>query len=195
MSKTLFTNKLLIIFFILAVALSSCDGRERAYKSNAEVLSASNLLESFSEETHFIPEAPFEIFTDTILSNGFQVKIKYNAIEDDFISKKAKSKNDSIINTNHKNFEANLIVYKSKRLIIEQTLNKDAFSKTDNTAFFQNAIMQFVWVDYDASNDHYISLNTSFCIPETESCKDFSIKIDSFGIVAIEEINLTSKIL
>ena len=188
-------SRLLIIFQALIAALSSCDGSERANKYNTKVLSTSSVLESFSEETHLIPQAPFEIYTDTIFNNGFQIKIKYNAIEDNFISKKAKSKNDSIINTNYINFEAKLVVYKSEKVIIEQTLNKDAFYKTDNTAFFQNAVMQFVWIDHFVSNDDYINLNTSFCIPETESCKDFSIKIDLFGIVEIEEINLTSQIL
>lgn len=183
------------LFILILIILSSCDGRERAYKSNAEVLSASDLLKSFSEETHFIPKAPFEIFTDTILSNGFQVKIKYKAIEDDLISKKTKSKNGSIIKTNYKNFEAKLIVYKKEKMVIEQTLNKDSFAKIGNSTFLQNAILQFVWIDYEALNDYYINLNTSFCIPETNSCKDFNIKIDSFGIIEIKEINLASQIL
>jgi hypothetical protein len=188
-------KKLLFIFFIALIALSSCDGRERVYKSNVEVLSAAGLLKSFSEETHFIPEVPVTIYTDTILSSGFQIKIEYNTIENDYISKKVRTVNDSLINTNYQNFEAKLIVYKSEKFITKHRLNKNIFSTQDNSAFFQNAIMQFVWIDYDSSNDQYISLNTSFCIPETESCKDFNIKIDSFGIVEIEEINLTSQIL
>ena len=188
-------KKLMFLFFIFMIIFSSCDGRDRAYKSNAEVLRASHLLESFSEETHYIPEVPVAIFTDTTLNNGFQVKIEYNSIENDFISKKGKAKNDSIINTNYKNFEVKLIIYKSEKIIMEQTLNKYVFSTPDNLPFFQNAIMQFIWIDYEASNTHYIRLNTSFCIPETESCKDFSIKINSFGTSAIEEINLTHQIL
>lgn len=182
-------------FLLILTVLSSCDGRERAYKSNTEVLRATGLLESFSKETYLIPKVPFEIYTDTILSNGFQVKISYNSIEDDFVSKKTKSKIDSIINTNYKNFEAKLIVYKKEKIITEKTFNKCSFSKMGNKAFFQNAVMQFVWIDYEASNDHHITLNTSFCIPETESCKDFSIKVDSFGIVEIKEVSLISQIL
>ena len=79
--------KLLILISSLSIALLSCDGRDRTYKSNVEILKSNNLFESFSKQVNFIPNLPVEIFTDTILSNGFQVKINYYSVENSFISK------------------------------------------------------------------------------------------------------------
>ena len=46
-------------------------------KTNTEVLKEHKLLDSFSEQIKYIPEKYTEVITDTILSNGFRVKIKY----------------------------------------------------------------------------------------------------------------------
>lgn len=188
-------KKLMFLIFLPVVVLLSCDGRDRAYKSNAEILSDSNLLESFSKQIKNIPNESVEIYIDTILSNGFQVKLKYNSIEGDFISVVKETKHDSVIYTNHKNFEAKFQVLKQGEIISEYLLNKHIFSKFDKSTFLKNAVMQFVWIDYDSSTKDYINLNTSFRIPETESYKDFSIKIDSFGNMEIKEINLVSQVL
>jgi hypothetical protein len=50
--------------------------------------------------------------------------------------------------------------------------------------------MQFIWVDYNASTKTSVNINTSFCLPETETCKDYAITINKFGTIQIKEINL-----
>jgi len=68
------------IFFILQIicfAIVGCDGKDRVHKSNTEVLKEHKLLDSFSEKVEYIPETHTEINTDTILGNGFRVKIRY----------------------------------------------------------------------------------------------------------------------
>ena len=49
-------NKIALLLFILLVTLISCDGRERAHKSNTEVLIENKLLDSFSESIKYIPD-------------------------------------------------------------------------------------------------------------------------------------------
>lgn len=180
---------------IIAIFSMSCDGRNRTYKSNTEVLRDSNLLKSFSEQLNFVPEKPIEIVTDTILSNGFQVKIKYTSIEDDFISLKKTSDNDSIINTNYKNFEAKIQIFKSGELISKLSLNKSKFSHFETFSFLEYAIMQFVWIDYNNLNANQISFNTSLNNLKNKGYKDYNITIDSKGIIEIKEINLISQAL
>ena len=77
------------MFLASTIILISCDGRDRIYKTNAEVLHESNLFNVFSQQIKFIPEQSIEIETDTILSNGFQVKIKYYSVENNSILKLA----------------------------------------------------------------------------------------------------------
>lgn len=183
-------SKLLFFILILAMTLASCDGSHRKYKTNAEVLKENKLLESFTEEIKFVPEAYTEIKTDTILSSGFEVKITYHSLENDFVLETIKSKNDSITRMHHKNFEAQLLVLKNNTLINKSLISKKLFYEFESATFLANAIMQFLWIDYAASNENRIYLNTSFCIPNTDECKDFTLKINEQGIIQIEEINI-----
>ncbi|MFI1744084.1 hypothetical protein [Thalassobellus sediminis] len=184
-------KKLLLSVLLLSIVFISCDGRDRRYKSNAEVLQESNLLKSFSNQTKFFPNESVEIITDTIFNNGFQVKLKYNALENDFISKTTKSDNDALVHKNYKNFEANILVLKDEKVISNGIINKTLFQNYETPSFWKNAIMQYVWINYETSTDTYINLNTSFHIPETDIFKDFAISIDTFGGIKIMEINLT----
>ena len=181
-------NRLLFFILISALALTSCDGRQRKYKTNAEVLKENKLLKSFTEKIKFVPETYTEIITDTILSNGFEVKITYHSLESDFVLETIKSKNDSRTRIHHKNFEAQLQVFKNNTIINKSLISKKLFYEFESAAFWANAIMQFLWIDYDASYKNMLYLNTSFCIPNTDECKDFTLKINEQGVIQIEEI-------
>ncbi len=192
MSKQFNINKLLFFILISIMTLASCDGRDRKYKTNAEVLKENKLLESFTQEIKFVPDTYTEIKTDTILSSGFQVEINYHSIESDFIVETLKSKNDSITQIHYKNFEAQLLVSKNNTLINKSLIHKKGFYEFENASFWASAIMQFIWIDYTKSNEKMLYLNTSFCIPNTNECKDFALKINEQGILQIEEINIFS---
>lgn len=187
-------NKILFIFLILIISFSSCDGRDRAYKSNAKVSKSNTLFESFSKQVKFFPNKPIEISTDTILSNGFQIKLHYQSLENSFVSKTKTSEKYATINTNYNNFEAKFQVFKDDELLINQTLNKSMFSKYETPKFWKDAIMQFVWVDFENSSKDFITLNTAFHIPETNIYKDFCIQIDKIGTIEIRATNLNKKI-
>ncbi|AUP77211.1 hypothetical protein [Flavivirga eckloniae] len=184
-------KKLAVLMFLSIITLISCDGRDRKYKTNTEVLKENKLLKSFKEAIKFVPETYTEIKSDTILSNGFKIKINYYSVENDFVLETKKSKNDSLIKIHHKNFEAQLLVFKNNTIINQSLINKKLFYNDDIT-FWQNAIMQFVWIDHEASNKNELYLNTSFCIPSTEECKDFVLKINKQGIIKIEEVIILS---
>ncbi|WNH10394.1 hypothetical protein [Thalassobellus suaedae] len=183
-------KKLILSILLLSIIFISCDGRGRRYKSNVEVLHESNLLKSFSTQTKFFPNESVEIITDTIFNNGFHVKLKYNALENDFISKTIQSNNDALIHNNYKNFEAIILVLKDEKIISKGIINKTLFQNHETPSFWKNAIMQYVWINYETSTDTHIILNTSFHIPETDIFKDFSISIDTFGNIEISKINL-----
>ncbi len=188
-------RNLYVLFFVLFIALMSCDGRDRKYKTNADVLKANKLFDSFSEQVKYMPEQPTEVFTDTILSTGFQVKIKYYALENDVISKTSTTPNDHNKTVYFKNFEAQFQVSKNNNLLIRDFINKKMFTKFESHAFWAAAVMQFVWVDYENSTEEFLTLNTSFHIPETKVYKDFSIVVNKFGKIKIRQIDLVENVL
>ncbi|WP_100615716.1 DUF4738 domain-containing protein [Confluentibacter citreus] len=184
-------NKLCVLI-ILVISLIGCDGKYRSHRSNEDVLREANLLESFSEQLKYIPEQPTEIVTDTILSNGFNIKINYYSNENSHVPKTKKSKNGTVTKTYHKNFEAQFQVQKNNRLILDGIVNKELFHENTDNTFWQNAIMQYVWVDYSAMTEHSIQLHTSFNIPDTQIYKDFTLTIFDDGNIEIKEISLTN---
>ena len=68
-------NPLIPCLLLLAISFMNCDGRHRKHRSNTEILAESNPLNAFGNQPHFIPNQPVKIETDTILSNGFRVKL------------------------------------------------------------------------------------------------------------------------
>ncbi|WP_345274617.1 DUF4738 domain-containing protein [Flaviramulus aquimarinus] len=179
----------------MTITLISCDGRDRIHKINAEVLHEGNLLNVFSQQIKFIPEQPIIIATDTILKNGFQIKIKYNSLENHDIVKIVKNKKNTITKVHYKNFEAKIEVLKDGNIINKSSISKALFNKFQNPDFWTKAIMQYVWIDYEASAKSNIYLNTSFHIPNTDTFKDFILKIDKNGMMQINQRNLTKNII
>jgi hypothetical protein len=185
----------LSILILIVIAFVSCDGRDRAYKSNKDVLMEANLLESFTEALKFMPEQPTKIETDTILSNGFSVKINYQSMENDFVIKTIKSKNDTITKWHYKNFEAAFLVSKNEVELTQGTINKNLFKAFENPEFWNEAIMQYVWIDYEASTDHSIQIKTSFHIPNTKTYKDFIVVVFDNGSISTKQVNNLSNFI
>lgn len=188
-------RSLIILFFASFITFLSCDGRDRKYKTNAEVLKEHQLFESFSKEIKYIPEQRTEIHIDTLLSTGFQVKLHYYALDGSYSSKSLKSSNNKNIIIHFKNFEAQVEVSKNRSVITQGIINKKLFKEFESPAFWGAAIMQSVWIDFEYSNQDFVTLNTSFNIPKTKVYKDFSITINKYGEVDIKQINLTENLL
>lgn len=185
----------LCVLIIFVISFISCDGRHRVHMSNEAILREANLLESFSEQLKFIPEQRTEIVTDTLLSNGFNIKINYYSIENSLILKTKKNKNGTVTKTYHKNFEAKLQVHKNNVAILDRVVNKALFRENIHNPFWQDAIMQYVWVDYSSMTEHSIKLHTSFNIPDTNNFKDFTLIIFDDGDIKIKEISpINSKV-
>lgn len=185
-------KKLIFLILIISIVFAHFDGRDRKYSNNRDVLQSSNLLESFSKKVKFTPNEPVEIVTDTILSSGFEIKLKYQSLENNFISNITTAQDLSTKETHYKDFEAELRISIHGELITKSLINKRLFENYANPEFWKQAIMQHVWIDYQNSTDQYVQLNTSFRILETETYKDFSILINSLGSIEIKEINLLS---
>ncbi|KJD32823.1 hypothetical protein PK35_07520 [Tamlana nanhaiensis] len=195
MFKSLKYKLLSLTIILLSILCFNCDGRERALKTNAEVLKENKLFKSFSETTNYQPKQPVTIKTDTILSNCFKVKINYKSVENDPVIIEKLTKNDTLNKIIYKNFEAHIQVSKTNELTHQFLLNKSVFNNLENNDFIQKAIMQYVWIDFEASTDKILYLNTAFHIPETELYKDFVISVYDNGTIQIKEKQLTQNII
>ena len=184
-----------ILFFlsILCLTFFGCDGRYHRHNSNAEVLKTNHLYESFSKQMEFLPEETVEIKTDTILSNGFELHLKYTTLDKEYQKMALKLKPPKELY--YKNFGSELICKRSGKVIFEQRIEKSLFSAFETPEFWDKAIMQFVWIDYEASLNEKVSLNTSFYLPESNSYKDFNIEIYSDGRWYIKPISFVSKLI
>ncbi len=181
-------NKLLILFILIIVTLTSCDGRGRKHKTNEDVLKENKLLDSFTENIKYIPETYTEVETDTILSNGFRVKIKtYTEMEDNVF-------NEFTIDTikykfYYRNYTGKLDVFYNDRSILKETINKSYLNKNKDKAFWDDAIMAGIYLDEHNSTKKEVFISVLYCIPESEICKEFNIIIDKEGNTTLKELD------
>ena len=68
-------KKLFFFSIFLIICFTSCDGRDRANKTNSENLEESKLSNAFFDHTIYIPQQYTETVTDTILSSKLRVKV------------------------------------------------------------------------------------------------------------------------
>ncbi len=176
--------KVLFVFiFIISIAFVSCDGRHKAYQTNEENLKEHKLYESFTEHVKYIPETYFETTTDTILSNGFQVKIKsYADMNNNYLHEFTK---DSI---NYKNYYRNInnsiSIIKNNNEIISKLITKDVLISY-NSSFkndLKDKVIQGVWLNqYASSINNKVILNVLFQKPGAKDYKSYIISFNENG--------------
>ena len=181
-------NKLIVLLLLMIITLLSCDGRDRKHKTNEEVLKENKLLDSFSERIKYIPETYSEVETDTILSNGFRVKIKtYTEMQDNVF-------NEFVIDTikykfYYRNYTGKLDVFYNKRSILKETINKSYLNKNNDKDFWDDAIMAGIELDEHNSTKKEVIISVLYCIPESEICKEFNITVNKEGKATLKELD------
>ncbi len=176
-------NKLIPLLLLIAVLFIGCDGRSRAKQTNAEVLKEHNLLDSFSEHTKYVPMEYTEVVTDTILSNGFKVKVKTYSDMETNISKRFK-KNAITHHVLYREIVSEVSVFKDGRLVFNETIN-DSFLKKHipNIKGLKESINKGVAINEEKSIEtNNIHIAISNCKPDnTKNCPSYYIIIDEKG--------------
>jgi len=176
-------KKIFLISTLLIICFISCDGRDRVYNSNIDNLEESNLSEPFFENLTYVPERYIETVTDTILSTKLRVNVKYYSLLDKGILISDKNKK-----IHFRQFESQISVFKKDKLLFSHLLNKSDFIKNDELEFWNNAILQFVWLDEFALNEKQIQINCSFLEPNTKAFKSYKVYFNTIGERKIELI-------
>ena len=185
-------NRLHILILVIIIAFISCDGRDRAYLTNEDILQENKLLDSFSENIQYIPEAYSEAITDTILSNGFRVKIKtYTDLNKNVSLTNIK---DSITYTKHyRNYKFDVLIEKENKVIYQKFFDKNVINnemklfKSDLTKdspyfnFDKLAVLKSIEIDDEPSLKEMVVINLMYIIPNTKRFSTHSLMVNENG--------------
>ncbi|WP_042243965.1 hypothetical protein [Jejuia pallidilutea] len=179
---------LLLLLCIGCVAILSCDGR----MSKKEALKES--IETFRNAKHAVktnkifPETYAEVENDTILSNGYRVKIKNFTNMNKFIDHTTSNLFDETLK--FRRIDSEITVYKNDKLIYRNIIN-NAFSEYHIGEKFniQQYLNNGISVDEVASLKlNKVVLITSNIVPKSSYNSYYKIIIDEYGNSNFKEI-------
>ena len=153
--KTILTALILIS----CICLASCDGRNRVHKPNKTVLKETKLLDSFSESIKYIPETYTEIKTDTLLSNGFHIKMKtYSSMNKSVLNE---FKQDSInYKTYYREFVSEVIITINEEEIFNEIIDKSFLINLNSNLQLNHAIVKIGVDESSSTSKNSITLTT-----------------------------------
>lgn len=184
------TTYILSFFLLLILALTSCEGRKTKQQALKED------IEKFNKEVNiqvdvYVPETYVEKNIDTLLSNGYHIKIKaYTDMANSVLLTKIK---DTInYQTYYRNYKFDIIVEKDSKVIYNKSFDKQkankAFKFSPNLVkgselynFDKLAILNAIQVDDDPSYTNTVVIDVMYMIPQTDKVSYHKILINDKG--------------
>ncbi|WP_299126102.1 hypothetical protein [uncultured Winogradskyella sp.] len=181
-------KNLLGLLLILVTAFTSCEGRKTHDQSLAESIEEFNKKNTLIEKVSYKPEMYTEVATDTILSNGFKVNVKYfsdmnNQILDEVIQE------GIIYKRNYREFIAQINISKNGKEIFNGIIDKN-FIKTQKDLtpdFIDFTIMSNVLINFESVDHKNLNLEIWFKKIKTDIHKIYTLKFDKTGMYKIED--------
>ncbi|WP_417875678.1 hypothetical protein [Winogradskyella sediminis] len=181
---------LLAIVTLCIIALMSCEGRKTQQQALSESIEEFKKTVSF-EKRVYIPESYMEQEVDTLMSNGFRVKIKTYA---DMTNAVHFSKIKDTINyqTYYRNFKFDISVTKDKQEIYNESFDKQKANKvfnfntniiadSDLYQFSTLAVLKSIQVNDDLAYTDRVAIDILYSIPETDKLASHTLFIDKNG--------------
>ncbi|MCX7547996.1 hypothetical protein OS188_08520 [Xanthomarina sp. F1114] len=177
----------LLAFICVGLAFLSCDGRDRVYKSNSEVLKENKLLDSFSENISYIPETYSEVITDTILNNGFHIKIKtFSHMEQNVLKE---FRQDSInYKEYYREFVSEVVITKNSEEIFNKTIDKQFFNAFKNNLKLNNSIIKLIFDQTISYKANTVVLSVMIEKIDSKKIRFCDLIIDSEGNFKLKEV-------
>lgn len=174
------------ILLITIIIFTSCDGKDRARQTNEEKLKQSNLSDSFFVQEKYFPEEYSEVITDTIINNNI-INIKsFTDMNNNVLNE---IKIDTILYKYfYREIKSNLIIKREGETIFSETIDKSYFNDDEDNLFWKEALMLGLYIDEAKTTDKQIYFNVSYCMIESETCKDYNLIIDNKGEMVIEKL-------
>lgn len=192
-------KKVLGLLLLFAIGFTSCEGR----KTSRQALSES--IEEFKKNINFetsvyIPKTYLEHEVDTLMSNGYRVKIKtYSDMASSVLFTKIK---DTInYQTYYRNFKFDISVTKDNKLIYSERFDKQKVNKIFNYNanlvsgsplynFDKLAVLKSIQVNDDPSYKNRVLIDILYAIPETDRFASHTLSINENGEWNSEQVEI-----
>ena len=184
-------NRIFGLLLVLVIAFTSCEGRKTQSQALSESIDEFNKSATL-EVAIYHPKNYYEREVDTLLSNGYRVKIKtYSDMDHSVLFSKIK---DTInYQTYYRNFKFDIRVEKEGQLIYNESFDKLKINKaldynSNYTSgsllynFDKLAVLKSIEIDNDSTLTNIVAIDIMFAIPETEKYASHKLYIDENGI-------------
>jgi len=187
-----------ILIIVASITFMNCEGR----RTQSQALSKS--IEKFKKKVNFetnvyIPKTYIEQETDTLLSNGYHVKIKTYTDTSNAVHF-SKIKDTINYQTYYRNFKFDISVSKDNKLIYHERFDKKKVNKAFNYStnlvsgselynFDALAVLKSINVNDDPTYTNMVLIDITYAIPESDRYASHTLFIDEKGksnIVQIE---------
>ena len=190
MYKSLLLPTLSILLIVLFA--TSCEGRKtssNALKESVKMFKAEYALESVS----YYPEDYHEIKKDTLLSNGFRIKLKtYSNMQKSIVKTTVTDNIDHI--TNYREFENYVVFEYGNTVVFEQHIDKAFINKHISEVLDDDFLLIGAWINEEASMfSGRANIDLQYCEINSDKCKSYNLRISKHG--ASEVISLNDYIL
>jgi len=178
---------IVVILLVSIIVFSSCDGKERARYTPEEKLEQSELSDSFFLQEKYLPDEYSEVVTDTIINDKISISIKsYTDMNNNVL-------NEVKIDTIHykhyyREIISDLNIVLDGKTIFSETIDKSYFKDNEDKLFWKEAIMLGLYLDDEQTTNKHAYFNVSYCMIESEICKDYNLIIDDKGKLVIKEL-------
>jgi len=187
------------ILLLIALVASSCEGR----KTRNQALSED--IEEFKKTVTveipvYEPESYIEREVDTLLYNGYRVKINtFSDMENSVLFTKIK---DTVnYQTHYRNFKFNILVEKNgksvyNRLFDKKTINKlftyDTITKSniEDDDFDKLGVLKSIELNDDFLNSESVQIDIMYAIPNTNRVSLHTLSINEEGLIHVERKEL-----
>ena len=175
--------KYVFVLCIIAFSLIGCDGRKDSKTVLEDSLSEMRQKYQTKHEILF-PQEHLKNVTDTIYSNGFQIRISNYTLNDKniLVSNTLEKERNTRIIKYYRVSESEITVCKDSKLLFVKHFNSDNFKYKTDSEFWNNATLEHVWVNDDIYNFEQMNINFSFINPIDNTYKMYRMHIDEKGI-------------
>jgi hypothetical protein len=192
-------KNILGLVLITIIGFTSCEGRKTSHQALSE--SIEEFKKNVNFETNiYIPETYLELEVDTLLSNGYRVKIKtYSDMSSSVLFTKIK---DTInYQTHYRNYKFDITVTKDEKPIYNESFDKkkvnNAFNYdvnlvTDSNlySFDKLAVLKSIQVNDDPLYTNMVRIDILYAIPETDRYASHTLFINKKGKSNIVQVDV-----
>lgn len=178
---------LLVVVFLFVILF--CSVSEIRLDKQDNFAKGLPVLQEISLNETEIPEGLANIEIDTLLTNDFRVNI-HNWTNTERIYH-LENKAGTYVKNKYKGFSSDLRIYYKSQLVFDQRLSKGFFENSEESTFWNNAILQTVEVDELKSIEQPL-IHIRFYNPVQEEFKAYQIKVDHLGEYDLQFISGTN---